>query len=509
MAFLIILLIAVDVFLLVTKVRNSYTWMYVTMIMLIEVELIFTLLLYVKLYNYSMQNEWERMFQLFLGKAKINYYTIFDVFTYALAGYMTMSLMVALHEIKSSMIKRVAAVIAIIPIIVFAVINNHYVNMIFYLKMYTSVGEPYQKPAYLINVYNVITFAVYVLLPFAVFAVQTYKARITYRKKQLAVTCLYLLSIDFLEMFIFVQYVPYKIILTYAPNYLRLSTEIQSINVHIDLLWLAVLTVVMLLLMILAVKSKMFDKINLRKQYKYKAHQKMKIPFDDTYTVFHTCKNILMSVDFIGKSMERKNPSQEIMEDIGIMHTQISNGLGKLTHLLNLYNSQTEVIEDVKLTECIENAIVASEMPEDITVTRAYDNDSINISADSLVVEEVLINLLKNAAEAIIQKKENDGRIDIRVLTEGGWVCIYIRDNGYGIMHKDYKRIFTPLFSTKKTAQNWGVGLSFVHSAINSLGGQISLRSRYGKFTEFEILLPMIKEDRAMKKKKGVLQCQR
>ncbi len=510
MALLMILFITLDVFLLITKFRNSYTWMYVTMIMFIEIELIFTLFLYVKLYDYSALYNWERSLHFFVSGIKINYYTIFDVFTYTLAGYMTMSMLFALHEMKKGTVKKIMAALLPIPLVVFTLINNHYVNMQFYLKIYMNMSNPHSAMSYLINAYNVIILIAYIILPFVVLGVNIFKAKITYLKKQLAIRSLYLLTIDFFGVFVFMQYVPHKIVLTYAPNYLRFSSEIRSIKAHTDFMWLLILTVVILLLAIVAAKSRVFDKIDLRKQYKHKSPKKTKIPFQDTRSVFHTCKNILLSIDFIGKSMEEKKLTPEVAEDVKAIQDQIKNGLNKLTYILNLYNTQTEIIEDVNLIDCIDNAIIESKIPSDITVTKNYENDSIYVSADSMLIEEALINLLKNAVDAISRKGEGNGRIDIRVLTESGWLCMYLRDNGCGIMKRDYKRIFTPLFSTKKTAQNWGVGLSFVLNVINSIGGEILFRSRYGKFTEFEILLPLSEKQQYQVKKEGdEIQCQR
>ena len=503
MALLMILFIMLDVFLLITKFRNSYTWMYVTMIMFIEIELIFTLFLYVKLYDYSALYNWERSLHFFVSGIKINYYTIFDVFTYTLAGYMAMSMLVALHEMKKGTAKQIVTILLSIPIVVFALINNHYVNMRFYLKIYMNMSNLHMAMPYLINAYNVIILIAYIVLPFAVLGVNIFKAKITYLKKQLAIRSLYLLAIDFFGAFVFMQYVPHKLVLTYAPNYLRFSSEMHSIKVHTDFMWLVILTVIILLLAILAAKSRMFDKIDIRKQYKHKSPKKTKIPFQDTRSVFHTCKNILLSIDFIGKSMEQKKLTPEVAEDVKAIQDQIKNGLNKLTYILNLYNTQTEIIEDVNLIDCIDNAIIEAKIPPDITITKSYENNSIYISADSMLIEETLINLLKNAVDAISRKGEGNGRIDIRIQTESGWLCMYIRDNGCGIMKKDYKRIFTPLFSTKKTAQNWGVGLSFALGVINSIGGQILFRSKYGKFTEFEILLPLAERSICQIKSEG------
>ena len=65
-----------------------------------------------------------------------------------------------------------------------------------------------------------------------------------------------------------------------------------------------------------------------------------------------------------------------------------------------------------------------------------------------------------------------------------------MRDNGCGIDKKMMKRLFKPFASTKKTFNNWGIGLSHVKDVVDAHFGFINVKSKPNEFTEFQIILP-------------------
>ena len=115
------------------------------------------------------------------------------------------------------------------------------------------------------------------------------------------------------------------------------------------------------------------------------------------------------------------------------------------------------------------------------------------IQSDASQIQQVLLNLLNNAIDAI-------GRNGHIIMTTGvdadpRMVRICIRDDGPG-MDKDVQgRIFDPFFTTKKVGEGTGLGLSISYSIINKLGGSIRFESEVGKGTEFTILLPVKHHD--------------
>lgn len=492
----VIILLMFSLFIFITKYKNSYTWIFVTMIALIDVLFVATIFLYMKTSNYSATFLWEQQLYFALAKFKVNYYAIFDMYTVTVAGYMLVCLCAAVRTMQMKGIKKNAVFIVgmIAPIALFVYLNLYSTGMNIYMGLYSG-NKIYGFIADYLNIFNVVIASVYLILPFVFLVRSIFKTKINYRKKYFLSMSIYLATIDVLMLIVFCKIVPCRHVLVYSPDFLRLPSELRTDIYKNSALFLLIIVLFLFLLSVFAVKSKMFDKVDLGRSYKDVRPKSSKIFFKDTRMVFHTCKNTLLSLDFFCKRMEQKNPSPGIQDNIDEMHSLINESLIKLTHLLNIYNDPTEIIDEMNVVECIRKAAKKSNISKDIDVNIKSCCECVYISADSILMEEVFVNLFENAGEAISQCSEDKGKIDIRVLSEEGWVCVYVRDNGCGISRKNYSNVFKPLYSTKKTTQNWGVGLSFVLNVMNSLGGEISIKSRMGRYTEFELLFPATKRN--------------
>lgn len=117
----------------------------------------------------------------------------------------------------------------------------------------------------------------------------------------------------------------------------------------------------------------------------------------------------------------------------------------------------------------------------------------LNVKVDSLMWEQVMINLVKNAAESVSEKmKENpshDGQVIVSTYEDKRRaVCVEVADNGKGIDLETSKKLFTPFFSTKSNGQ--GIGLTLVSEILSRHGCRFSLRTGSDGFTRFRILFP-------------------
>ena len=110
-----------------------------------------------------------------------------------------------------------------------------------------------------------------------------------------------------------------------------------------------------------------------------------------------------------------------------------------------------------------------------------YDED-LMIKADHEMLGRILINLIKNAAEAIVEN-DKKGKIDVFAEKSGNRVNVRIRDNGPGIPAEEADKLFVPFYTTKKSGS--GIGLSLCRQMMKSNKGHISFRSEKGKGTEF------------------------
>lgn len=104
-------------------------------------------------------------------------------------------------------------------------------------------------------------------------------------------------------------------------------------------------------------------------------------------------------------------------------------------------------------------------------------------------IQQVIVNLLSNARDALVNQRQKRITIRLRQSNESGFIDV--ADSGIGIPAKVKARIFDPFFTTKDVAKGTGLGLSIADSIIKDHQGSISCESREGQGTEFHIELPL------------------
>ncbi len=143
---------------------------------------------------------------------------------------------------------------------------------------------------------------------------------------------------------------------------------------------------------------------------------------------------------------------------------------------------------------------------KDIQIVKDYTKEeAVFVKIDSKRFQQVLLNLLNNAIDSI--EKKGSIKISLKInpnLTyaqkkffdvrsqkgTNNFVSIAIEDNGEGIRAADLPHVFDPFFTTKDPGRGTGLGLSVSLNLIREMGGTISLKSRKGKGTIAEVLLP-------------------
>ncbi|MFV0348576.1 MAG: ATP-binding protein [Halodesulfovibrio sp.] len=130
-----------------------------------------------------------------------------------------------------------------------------------------------------------------------------------------------------------------------------------------------------------------------------------------------------------------------------------------------------------------------------IKVVREYAGDLPMISCSRIGVEQVLVNLLRNAAQAMYAYEGDPERVpEIRVRTyaSDSSVCIDVQDNGPGMTEAQSRRVFEPFYTTKPSGEGTGLGLSVSHFIITSgHNGTFSVESAPGRGASFRICLPV------------------
>jgi two-component system NtrC family sensor kinase len=115
------------------------------------------------------------------------------------------------------------------------------------------------------------------------------------------------------------------------------------------------------------------------------------------------------------------------------------------------------------------------------------------VNADPGQLQQVVLNLLNNASDAVEAKNDSQGQglVTVSVETGDSQALLRIQDNGKGIDSENLKRIFTPFFTTKPVGQGTGLGLPVCYGIVEKMGGSIKVQSSVGKGSTFIIALPL------------------
>lgn len=112
---------------------------------------------------------------------------------------------------------------------------------------------------------------------------------------------------------------------------------------------------------------------------------------------------------------------------------------------------------------------------------------------DKVQLEQVLINLISNARDAINENCVSDGSVALDVSRENGQVYVQVKDNGGGIPANAIENVFDPFFTTKPSGSGTGLGLSVTHNIVSAMGGKIEV-SNDATGAVFQITLPAADE---------------
>jgi len=129
-----------------------------------------------------------------------------------------------------------------------------------------------------------------------------------------------------------------------------------------------------------------------------------------------------------------------------------------------------------------------------IEITREYSPKLPMITLCPNEIEQVLLNLFKNALQAMetIEREGYKPHFYLRLIHEAGFIRIEVEDNGPGIPEKLTSRIFEPFYTTKAVGEGTGLGLSVSYMLVTqNHGGTFSVESEQGKYTKFIIRLPL------------------
>ena len=168
--------------------------------------------------------------------------------------------------------------------------------------------------------------------------------------------------------------------------------------------------------------------------------------------------------------------------------------MGAITRQLKTYARKgADSFAPVDTREAVTSALAMMEpqlRTRDVAITRTLPTEPAMILGDRMRLEQVIINLLRNALDAT--KGEDDPSVDV-LLTVGDTVRLSVRDNGPGI--DDLDALFEPFYTTKQPGDGVGLGLAISSGIVNDLGGRLTAHNAPEGGAVFEVQLPIYKED--------------
>jgi CheY-like chemotaxis protein len=218
--------------------------------------------------------------------------------------------------------------------------------------------------------------------------------------------------------------------------------------------------------------------------------------------IAHDFNNLLMgiqgNVSLMLMDMEHTHPDYERLKNV---EKQIQSGARLTTHLLGYARKGQYEIKPLDLNQLVEETSnTFGRTKKEITIHRELAKGLFAIEADLAQIEQVLLNLYVNAADAmpgggdLVLKTMNVTHKDMKgKLYEpkrGNYVLLTVTDTGMGMYKKTMERIFDPFFTTKEMGRGTGLGLASAYGIIKGHGGYIDVDSRRGRGTTFSIYLP-------------------
>lgn len=167
--------------------------------------------------------------------------------------------------------------------------------------------------------------------------------------------------------------------------------------------------------------------------------------------------------------------------------------MGAITRQLKSYARKGgEAFEPVDMRACLSSALAMMEpqlKTRRIKITRALPRRPVMVLADRIRLEQVIINLLRNALDALRDTEEP--RIEL-ILTVADRATLLVRDNGHGLTNLE--DLFEPFYTTKKPGEGVGLGLAISSGIASDLGGRLTARNAEGGGAVFELQLPLLAE---------------
>jgi PAS domain S-box-containing protein len=224
--------------------------------------------------------------------------------------------------------------------------------------------------------------------------------------------------------------------------------------------------------------------------------------------VAHDFNNVLSVIlSFVGFAIRGVSEGDPLRDDLIEIKKAAERAAALTRQLLAFSRKQVLEVQAIDLNHVVTNLerMLVRLIREDIEFTRVPAQGPAWVRADPGQIEQVIVNLVVNARDAMLQ----GGTLIIEIrsvdlneefaktqgaLTVGPYVVLEVTDTGCGMDPATQKRLFEPFFTTKEVGKGTGLGLSTVYGIVKQSGGHITVHSELGKGSSFKVYLPRLVE---------------
>ena len=208
--------------------------------------------------------------------------------------------------------------------------------------------------------------------------------------------------------------------------------------------------------------------------------------------VAHEINNPLAAIIANAQLLERDLPvDADTIESLALIEEAGQRASLVVRGLLDFAHRDTYDFEPTDINKSIQSAVALAQheiASRGIDLTLELSNDLPIVQASPTHIQEVWINLIMNALDAI---SSQEGKITLSTTLRNGEVMVSVSDNGSGIPAERLGKVFDPFYTTKPVSRGTGLGLSIAQRIVNQHGGSISVESQEGVGTTFYVFLPL------------------
>lgn len=181
---------------------------------------------------------------------------------------------------------------------------------------------------------------------------------------------------------------------------------------------------------------------------------------------------------------------REALEDIVADNCRANDVLQKIRALVRKGDVELQLLDLGKLVRDVAMLVHSDALTRGVRTSFDIPENLALICGDKVQLQQVILNLLLNAFDAVKDCPPGDRIVDTTVREEaGGWVRIAVRDRGQGLAVDSMERIFRPFFTTKP--QGLGLGLSISRTIITAHRGRLWAENNEGRGASFHVTLPV------------------